>query len=145
MGHIYRSRWTGMDTFWLAKPHSLHFRPSLFGIVQFCGFWRRRRITHPAFAVLVFSDPVTSSSLPPHEVEPPPPPRLLCPWDFAGKNSGVGCPSLSPGDLPNSGMEPTSAVLSNGFLSPGPPARPISTTAEYKYLLTQETCEKLTV
>ena len=24
-------------------------------------------------------------------------PRLLCPWDFSGKNPAVGCPFLLPG------------------------------------------------
>ena len=32
--------------------------------------------------------------------------RLLCPWDFPGKNIGVGGHSLSPGDLPDPGTEP---------------------------------------
>ena len=32
--------------------------------------------------------------------------RLLCPLDFPGKNTGVGCHSpLSPADLPNPGVE----------------------------------------
>ena len=33
---------------------------------------------------------------------------LLCPRDFPGKNTGVGCHFPSPGDLPNPGIEPTS-------------------------------------
>ena len=28
------------------------------------------------------------------------PTRLLCPWNFPGKNSGVGCHFLSPGIIP---------------------------------------------
>ena len=31
--------------------------------------------------------------------------RLLCPWNSPGKNTGVGCHSLHPGDLPNPGSE----------------------------------------
>ena len=31
---------------------------------------------------------VMSNSLRPHGLEPT---RLLCPWDFPGKNTGVGC------------------------------------------------------
>ena len=33
---------------------------------------------------------------------------LLCPWDFPGKNTGVGCHPL--GDLPNQGTEPKSTA-----------------------------------
>ena len=31
--------------------------------------------------------------------------RLLCPWDSPGKNTGVGCRVLSPGDVPDSGIQ----------------------------------------
>ena len=33
---------------------------------------------------------------------------LLCPWDFAGKNTGVGCHFLPPG------IEPMSPALAGG-------------------------------
>ena len=36
------------------------------------------------------------------------PPVLLCPWDFPGKNTGVGCHFPPPGDLPDPGIESTS-------------------------------------
>ena len=32
------------------------------------------------------------------------PPGLLCPWNFSGKNTGVGC-HPNPGDIPNPGIE----------------------------------------
>ena len=32
-------------------------------------------------------------------------------WDFPGKNTGVYLPFRSPGDLPDLGIEPESAVL----------------------------------
>ena len=32
------------------------------------------------------------------------PPRLLCPWDFSGKNSGMGCHSLLHGIFPTQGL-----------------------------------------
>ena len=35
-----------------------------------------------------WSGPVESDSLWPHGLQPA---RLLCPWDFPGKNTGVGC------------------------------------------------------
>ena len=41
--------------------------------------------------VCVFSCSVMSDSFPPHELWPA---RLLCPWDFPGKNAGVGCHSI---------------------------------------------------
>ena len=40
------------------------------------------------------SGSVVSDSLQPHGPEPA---RLLCPWDFPGKNTGVGCHSLLQG------------------------------------------------
>ena len=43
--------------------------------------------------------------------------RLLCPWDFAGKNIGVGCHSLLQGNLPDSGMELTSPALAGRFFT----------------------------
>ena len=36
--------------------------------------------------------------------------RLLCPQDFPGKNAGVGCEFLFPGDLPEPGIKPMSPV-----------------------------------
>ena len=36
--------------------------------------------------------------------------RLLCPWDFPDKNTGV-LPCPSPGDFPNPGIEPGSPAL----------------------------------
>ena len=35
------------------------------------------------------------------------PTRLLCPWDFPGKNTGMGCHFLLPKD-PNPGIKPMS-------------------------------------
>ena len=37
-----------------------------------------------------------SNSLRPHGLQPT---RLLCPWDFPGKNTGVGCHFLNQGKL----------------------------------------------
>ena len=39
--------------------------------------------------------------------------RILCPWDFSGKNADVGLPFPSPGDLP--GSKPVSLALAGGF------------------------------
>ena len=43
---------------------------------------------------------------------------LFCPWDFPGKNTGVGC--YVPGDLPDPGIEPVSLMspaLVGGFFT----------------------------
>ena len=50
---------------------------------------------------------VGSNSLRPHGLQPT---RLLCPRDLPGKNTGVGCHSRLQGDLPNSGIKPTSLM-----------------------------------
>ena len=49
------------------------------------------------------------------------PARLLHPWDFPGKNTGVGCPLPSPGDHPNLGIEPWSPELQADSLLSEPP------------------------
>ena len=36
------------------------------------------------------------------------PARFLCPWDFPGKNTGVGYHFLLQGNLPDPGIEPES-------------------------------------
>ena len=72
--------------------------------------------------------------------------RLLHPWDFPGKSTGVGCycllrvtvwsmefsrpenwsglPFPSPGDLPNPGTEPRFPTLQADSLPAEPPAKP---------------------
>ena len=52
---------------------------------------------------LLFSRSVVSDSLPPHELQPT---RLLCPWDFPGKNTEVGCHSLLQGIFLIQGSNP---------------------------------------
>ena len=50
------------------------------------------------------------------------PTKFLCPWDFLGKNTGVGCHCPSPGDLPDPRIEPMSPALAGRFFtieSPG--------------------------
>ena len=46
-------------------------------------------------------------------------PRLLCPWDSPGKNTGVGCHFPSPGDLPDPGIKTASPMLAGRFLRIG--------------------------
>ena len=51
----------------------------------------------------MLSRSVMSNSLQPHGLQPT---RLLCPWRFSGKNTGVDCHAL-----PNPGIEPRSLAL----------------------------------
>ena len=53
-----------------------------------------------------------SDSLQPHGLQPT---RLLCPWNFPGKNTGVGCHLLLWGNLSHSGIETMSPVLAGKF------------------------------
>ena len=43
--------------------------------------------------------------------------RLLSPWDFPGKNAGVGCHFLLQGNLPNPEIKPVSPTLQADSLS----------------------------
>ena len=71
-------------------------------------------------AVLVLSRSVVSTSLRPHGLQPP---RLLCPWDFPGKSTGVGCHFLLQGTLPNPGIKPGSPTLQADSLPSEPPVK----------------------
>ena len=67
---------------------------------------------------------VVSNSSRPYGLQPT---MLLCPWDFPGKNTGVGwllCPP--PGDLPNPGIEPVS------LMSPASAGRFFTTSATWE-------------
>ena len=47
------------------------------------------------------------------------PARFLCPWDFPGKNPGVGCQALL-----DPGIEPDSPALAGRFFTTEPPGKP---------------------
>ena len=49
---------------------------------------------------------------------------MLCPWDFLGKNTGMGCHFLLRGGLPNPGIEPMLPALAGGFFTTEPPGKP---------------------
>ena len=53
------------------------------------------------------------------------PTRLLYSRDSPGKNTGMGKPFPSPGDLPSPGMEPRSPALQADSLLSEPPGKPI--------------------
>ena len=55
------------------------------------------------------------------------PNRLLCPWNFPGKNTEVGC-HPSPVDLHDTGIDsasPVSPILAGEFFTIEPPGKPI--------------------
>ena len=60
-------------------------------------------------------------SFQPHGLQPA---RLLCPWNFPGKNPGVGSQFPFPGHLPDSGIEPRSPALQANSLPSEPPGKP---------------------
>ena len=54
--------------------------------------------------------------------------RLLCPWDFPGKNTGVGCCFLFQVIFLTLGSEPTypaSRAWAGGFVTTEPPGKPL--------------------
>ena len=68
--------------------------------ISSCGIHNhlRRHIPRPPT-----SDMLTSDSLRPHGLEPA---RLLCLWEFSGKNIGVGCHFLLQETFPTQGSSP---------------------------------------
>ena len=52
------------------------------------------------------------------------PPSSSVHGDSPGKNTGVGCHALHPGDLPNPGIEPRSPALQADSLPPESPGKP---------------------
>ena len=74
--------------------------------------------------VCMYSSSAMSNSSWPYGLQPS---RLLCPWNFPGKNTGVGCHFLLQGNLWNPGIEPKSLVstaLAGGFFITAPPGKP---------------------
>ena len=67
---------------------------------------------------------VVLDSLQPYELYPT---RLLCPWDFPGKNTGVSCHFLCKGIFLTWGLNLTSLVspaLAGRFFTTEPPGKP---------------------
>ena len=62
--------------------------------------------------------------------------RLLCPCDFPGKNTGVGCYVLLQENLPNSGIKPVSVAspaFAGGFFTTSAPWIFLSSHKETPY------------
>ena len=50
--------------------------------------------------------------------------RLLCPWNFSGKNAGAGCHFLLQGIFLTQGLNPLSPALAGEFFTAEPPGKP---------------------
>ena len=68
---------------------------------------------------------------------------LLCPWNFPGKNTGVGCHFLLPGDLPNPRIEPASPAPAGGLFTNELPGSPKLLSSIFLYYLGIKTLLKL--
>ena len=75
----------------------------------------------------LLSHSVISESLQLHGLQPT---RLLCPWGFSRQEHWNGLPCPSPGDLPDSGIEPVA------LMSPALAGRFFTTSANWEALLT---------
>ena len=58
--------------------------------------------------------------------------RLLCPWDFPGKNTGVGCHFLLHGIFPTQGLNPGLLHCTQMLLPSEPPGKSKQTESEIK-------------
>ena len=93
-------------------PRSLHSTPVFFST-----------------PVCALSHSVVSDSSWPHGLQPA---RFLCPWNFPGKNTGMGCHFLLQGNLLNWGTELTSLespTFAGGFLTTAPYRKPLHPNA----------------
>ena len=71
-------------------------------------------------------------TLQPHGLKPA---RLLCPWNSPGKDTRVGLPFPSPGDLPKPGIKPGSPSLPANSLLYEPSEKPSRNCVHYKFSL----------
>ena len=62
-----------------------------------------KKLSNDCQYLRVLSSSVVSNSLRPHGLQPA---RLLCPWDFTGNNTGVGCHFLLQVIFPTQGSNP---------------------------------------
>ena len=69
----------------------------------------------------MLSRSIVSDSLQPRELWLT---RLLCPWNFSGKNTGVGCHFLLQGIFLTQGLNPISYVFCIGLCITVPPRKP---------------------
>ena len=99
----------------MSKNHVKHNTSNPSILSQFPPFWNSSTIHSVHVVQLRHLCSVMSDSLWPHGLQPT---RLLCPWNFPGKNTGVGYHFLPQGNLPDPGIEPLSLAspsLAGGF------------------------------
>jgi len=81
--------------------------------------WGKSTVQFPFLKLFILyceSHSFVSNSLRPH--------GFYSPWNSPGQNTGVGSLSLSPGDLPNSGIKPRSPALQADSLAALPQEKP---------------------
>ena len=66
------------------------------------------------------------------------PPVFLCPWDFPGKNTGVGWHALLQGVVPPQGLNPLLLHWQVGTLPLAPPGKP-----QLQFSLVTQSCPTL--
>ena len=66
------------------------------------------------------------------------PPVFLCPWDFPGKNTGVGWHALLQGVFPTQGLNPLLLHWQVGTLPLAPPGKP-----QLQFSLVTQSCPTL--
>ena len=54
--------------------------------------------------------------------------RILCPWDFPGKNTGVACHFLLQGNILDPGIELVSLALAGGYFTTEPSGKLVRET-----------------
>ena len=100
--------------FWGKHPRKIHLRAAclsitevslIYDIMSVSGIQQSDSIiiNNLCMYACVLSCSVVSDSLQPHGLQLT---RLLCPWDFPGKNTGVGSNFLLQGTVPTQGWNP---------------------------------------
>ena len=109
------------------------------------GKYNLKNTCNPIFIAAVFiiaktwkwkwSRSVMSDSLRPHGMQPV---RLLCPWDFPGKNTGMGCHFLLQGIFPTQGLNLGLPHCRQMLLPSEPPGKSMCDKREYNLYMDRE-------
>ena len=82
---------------------------------------------------------VMSDCLPPRKLQPA---RLLYPWDFPGKNIGVGCHFLYQGTFSTQGSNPSLLHWQANSLTTEPPGKTLLVICTLKQFFTSSSIER---